>query len=801
MVRYELPEGYEYGVTHTRCYCHRCGGSDNTSNTEMFHGSKLIGHFVFCNACRNIRHPEYVVNRWEKWKRTTLTDVVPSRLTKTSVAKNYKVNGTRKLMFKPSNIKDTNTNRWGIAPEILKLYDVSLKDGEWRFPLFRPTGEHVGYHTRRYDPLDDTKYEANYTNGVPINEVLFGQPTARYIDRGTLVFCEGMTDTLAARQMAGTRAGTYTFVGAASATVLAQVIANAWEWASKFKSVLYCVDNDEAGRRAAAAVKALNLPKLKQLILPPTTKDIRQLLNEGREGVFIDSLYAAGANALDCLMSPTEMAEAVRKKRGTAYPTGVSSLDELLKGGLYPHELSVWLAGSGSGKSTFGRYLLSRQDNGAYLPFEESADLAISKYYAHTIVATPNGLDEDMVALAQRTAVVRTDRIQLDNNTVDEWLQWFGAFIVSSGRNFFLVDHITNVAQTLRGDSERERIQQLMAGMAELVKRYPIHIAVLSQINRPSVEYDENGEVVDHPVTLTSGFGASAIEHYAFVVCGIDGRDDRTRIRLLKDRNGGQADRDGKVYTTVTYSSGLYSGGKIALGKDNAQEIQQHEDNIQGAEVRQPNGTGAVQAARSATDTSEPTDETVPLHGGEGMDAYTGLPDPSVLHRNEGDDNGHLRATHRETYSGIRGRIPQPVSACVCKPKGESGQKESQRWLLGDSAWSGVDNSGGTITRPLANQGRTGATTPTPHGSDNDQGKNVNRRTLAPKSTKARHGDNNGGSATGTVRPEENKDAEKQKRFPFRRAHVATVPPQQDGGGVEERTVHPKRDRWGRKLQ
>jgi KaiC/GvpD/RAD55 family RecA-like ATPase len=607
----------------------------------------------------------------------------------------------RIAIYRKGNMKDNK--RLGISAEVLKQYDVRLDNGVYTFPLFDATGKFLGNQNRKYDELTDEKsqwYSWGEDGEHPLEKCIFGQPTSKYVDKGTLVFCEGATDALAAREMVGTRASTFTFVGAMSATVMAKTIATSWEWASRFKQVLYVVDNDEAGKRAAAQIEALNLPNLRRLLLPPVAEDVRDLLRMGKQQLFLDSLYAVTANALECVMSPEEMVEAYTTSRGTAYPTGLTKLDEILGGGLYPHELSVWLAGSGNGKSTFGRCLLSKQENAAYIPFEESAQLALTKYYKTCFHNTPNAYDEDLKYLSKRTSVVKTEKV--NKKTVEEWLSWLGAFIVSSGRDFFLIDHITTVAQTLSGDSERDKIQRLMAGMTELVKRYPIHIAVLSQINRPSIERDGEGNVINHPVTLTSGFGSSAIEQYAFVVLGIDGRDDTTNIRILKDRNGGKADRDGKLYVTVPYDNGLYGTSKVKLGtKDNGREIQQYEVQLQGHQVRLPDGDGLLREEREISDAPIAREETLQAHGDENMDAHARLPDTDVLHRDERSFATSIREENRNTYLGIWRRVPVEVQTRFPKPEDTRREQEHQCWTVGKQSRFGMDIDNGRRSRAL----------------------------------------------------------------------------------------------------
>jgi KaiC/GvpD/RAD55 family RecA-like ATPase len=589
-----------------------------------------------------------------------------------------------------------DNKRFGISAEVLKQYDVRLDNGVYTFPLFDAAGKFLGNQHRKYDELTDDKYQW-YSWGEegaqPLEKCIFGQPTARYVEKGTLVFCEGATDALAAREMVNTRASAFTFVAALSATVMAKTIATAWEWASQFKQVLYVVDNDEAGKRAAAQIEALNLPNLRRLLLPPVAEDVRDLLMMSKQQLFLDSLYAVTANALDSVMSVEEMVEACIKSRGKAYPTGLTKLDELLGGGLYPHELSVWLAGSGNGKSTFGRCLLSKQKNAAYIPFEESAQLALTKYYKTCFHNTPNAAAEDLEKLSKRTSVVKTEKV--NKKTVDEWLSWLGAFIVSSGRDFFLIDHITTVAQTLSGDSERDKIQRLMAGMTEIVKRYPVHIAVLSQINRPSIERDGEGNVINHPVTLTSGFGSSAIEQYAFVAIGIDGRDDNTNIRVLKDRNGGRADRDGKLYVSVSYDNGLYGTSKVKLGKDNDWKVQKYEMQLQGHQVRLPDGDGLLREEREIPDAPIALEETIQVHGDADMDTHTRLPDTDVLHRDERGTDVRVHEEGRSPYISIRRRVPVTVQACFPQPQDARREQEYHCCTVGRESRFGMDIDNG----------------------------------------------------------------------------------------------------------
>jgi KaiC/GvpD/RAD55 family RecA-like ATPase len=694
-----------------------------------------------------------------------------------------------------------DNKRLGISAEVLKQYDVRLDNGVYTFPLFDATGKFLGNQHRKYDELTDEKsqwFSWNEEGQQPLEKCIFGQPTARYVEKGTLVFCEGATDALAAREMVGTRAATFTFVAAMSATVMAKTIATAWEWASQFKQVLYVVDNDEAGKRAAAQIEALNLP-MRQLILPPVAEDVRHLLSMGKQQLFLDSLYAVTANALDSVMSVEEMVEAYTKNRGTAYPTGLTKLDEILGGGLYPHELSVWLAGSGNGKSTFGRCLLSKQENAAYLPFEESAQLALTKYYKTCFYNTPNAAAEDLKELSKRTSVVKTEKV--NKKTVDEWLSWLGAFIVSSGRDFFLIDHITTVAQTLSGDSERDKIQRLMSGMTEIVKRYPVHIAVLSQINRPSIERDGEGNVINHPVTLTSGFGSSALEQYAFVVIGIDGRDESTNIRILKDRNGGKADRDGKLYVTVPYANGLYGTSKVKLGKDNGREIQQYEGQLQGHQVRLPDGDGLLREEREIPDAFTTIEKTVQAHGDENMDAHARLPDTDVLHRDERDGAASIREENRNTYLGIWRRVPVEVQTRFPKPEDTRREQEHQCWTVGKQSRFGMDIDRLTSTRTLAEGERHDTVHPDEVKPADVERTDGDSREGAAVPAKNRLRRNKSIGCPSGHEVEQKEEAQQRTVSLPSNQPLELQEPRKDDGGDKEQRNHSKHHRWQHKRE
>lgn len=152
-----------------------------------------------------------------------------------------------------------------------------------------------GYKVRK-NPKD---FDAYGTTGKACD--MFGQVIFRNSNSKTVIITGGELDAMSAYQMLhdyqkAKGNGEFEPVPVVSCTVgeggTAKQIQAHYEWFSRFDKIILCLDNDEAGKRAAEECMMV-LPKGKAYRLDMTLKDPNKYLEEGRGREFVAAYWAA----------------------------------------------------------------------------------------------------------------------------------------------------------------------------------------------------------------------------------------------------------------------------------------------------------------------------------------------------------------------------------------------------------------------------------------------------------------------------------------------------------------------------
>lgn len=258
----------------------------------------------------------------------------------------------------------------GIKDETSKLYAVRYRyDGETGEieETFYPCtidGKISGYKIRKHPkiwptPFGETGKECD----------LFGQWRWKDVVGQYVLITPGEHDALAAAQMLHEdqkRRGKAEFglIPVLSATIgeagSHKQIQQQYEWLDKQERIVYCADNDEAGRAALEKIAKV-VPKGKLYLMTIPLKDPNKMLDEGREKEFVAAFYKAQPYTPVGIVGSGGLHEKIIEAAMVPkipLPPFMHELQKRMAGGIPLKTILNLGAASGAGKTTFAGELV-----------------------------------------------------------------------------------------------------------------------------------------------------------------------------------------------------------------------------------------------------------------------------------------------------------------------------------------------------------------------------------------------------------------------------------------------------------
>lgn len=420
----------------------------------------------------------------------------------------------------------------GISEQIARLYNYRVAierstEREVHVANFYKDGVLQAQHLR----LPDKKF---VWLGDTQNISLFGQHLWKSGGR-RLIITEGEIDCMSIAQV---QEGKWPVVslpmGAAGAV---KAIKANYDFVASYAEIVLCFDNDEAGKKAAKEVADI-LPPGKVKIVSTPRKDANEHLKAHDIRALITALWEAHAYRPDGILHASEIKAAVDE--GTeVWEFPFDQLTGFLIG-QRSGEMTMWTSGTGSGKSTILRelvshHLLQGRSVGMIMLEEDPAEtvddlvsLVIGKP-VRKIKAT-----RKLNALRQKLGKAPIDCEVVDSLTDDEYAEArarinatglyiydhygstdYGNLIkrveymaISLGVKVVILDHITAAVAGMLGDennSERLMIDAFMKDLRNLVERTGIHLDLISQLRKSDGKGWEEGEQITAQALRGSG--------------------------------------------------------------------------------------------------------------------------------------------------------------------------------------------------------------------------------------------------------------------------------------------------------
>jgi len=312
-----------------------------------------------------------------------------------------------------------------------------------------------------------------------------------------LIITEGEIDALSIGQMWYERYKTiYPVVSLSSASGTKALLENR-EWVRSFEEVVLCLDEDEAGRKATEeCIKIIGLDKVKLAKLP--CKDANDVLRQKGWKELLKCIYDAASYIPSGIITKEELWDALKNYNSipaVPYPDCLQGVNTKLKG-MRPGEITLFISGTGSGKSTILREIMlhiinTTNDKIGIVSLEESpaetarklAGMAINKNPAKEEIP----IDELKVGFDQ---VFGGDRIilldhqgSIENDTIVDKLE----YMCLSGAKYLFIDHITILVSEGAGDKTgNEAHDKVMNDLLRVVKRHPVWIGLVSHLRKAS---------------------------------------------------------------------------------------------------------------------------------------------------------------------------------------------------------------------------------------------------------------------------------------------------------------------------
>ncbi len=396
-----------------------------------------------------------------------------------------------------------------------------------------------------------------------------------------VVVTEGEYDCMTVSQLQENRWPVVSVPNGAQSAVRA--VKDNLEWLSSYDEVVIMFDMDEPGQEAAVKVAEL-LPPGKAKIASLPFKDANECLVKGKGKAVISSIWEARAYSPDEILHVSQISESMDTSETRVYPFPFPKMTDFLIG-QRSGEITLWCSGTGSGKSTIIRelisdHLTSGRSVGAIMleespqeTMDDMISLMINKpVRAQKAMRIMNDLrqkmgkgDPDIDIINEFTdeeyaeakkALGNTGLYiydHLGNSALTNLLARMEFMAVSLEVDVIVLDHITAAAAGLLGsqddsyngnNSERLVIDNIMKEMRSLVSRTGVRIDVISQLKKTQKAYEEGDRI-----TLQDLRGSGSLSSVPNVVVALE-RDrqnpdpklaNTTSVRVLKNRLTGKA--------------------------------------------------------------------------------------------------------------------------------------------------------------------------------------------------------------------------------------------------------------------
>lgn len=402
----------------------------------------------------------------------------------------------------------------------------------------RPVAQKVRFEGKQFLVLGDLKRAG-----------LFGESLWR--DGGRMVVVtEGELDALSVSQAQGNRWPVASVPTGASGARGA--FEKSVEWLESFEKVVIMFDDDEPGRAAARECAQVLSPGKAYIATIQGFKDANEALLAREYKAIVDAAWGAKAWRPDEILSfDAAWQKALTRGAGPSFPLQHAGLQAKLRG-LRPGEITVLVAGTGTGKSTSAKetagHLAKAGVRVGYIGLEEGVartalGLASVLVDRRLHLETAEALrDPSVVAAAE---VLRRNVVMYDafgSLDPDNLLAKMRFMALAEKCAVIFLDHLSIVVSGDAADSdERRTIDRMMTRLTSFVNETKAHVFAIAHLSRQKGTPHEEGR----QITLADIRGSHGIAQLAYNIVAQE-RDQQSEndpdlsvFRVLKCREIG----------------------------------------------------------------------------------------------------------------------------------------------------------------------------------------------------------------------------------------------------------------------
>jgi len=531
----------ENGVLQYHGACSVCGSKDNKATYKHDDES----HSAYCFGCGDFQLEDGSV-----------------KINNNNNNKEYIMEGLETVL-EVSDFAVRGFRERGITKDISSKYGVRVgydeSDGKTIQYHYYPTtrsGKIVGYSRRE---VSNKKFIA--VGDVKNDVELFGQSLFQSGGK-RLIITEGELDAMSVQQMNANKGSEWPVVSVTNGVggALKQICANL-DWVNSFNEVVFMFDADEVGKKSAEeCAKIVRTGKAKIATLGRHGKDASDYLVSNKLRELEDAIWRAEVYSPAGIINSASTWDAFSKdmrEDSILYPECFCNVNALTYG-RRTGELTIFTAGTGTGKSTFIKediyHLLSTTDHQIGVvsleeSIKETLDGIIGIHLNKRINLPDTKFDrkgeEGRKAWEATAGTGRFTLLDHQGSLSDDSLMHKIEYLAATGCKFIYLDHITIAVSEVDGDINRA-MDRVMSDLLKLCKKFDVWVGVVSHLRKTgigSISYEQGAEVTEDSLK-----GSGSLKQIAFQIIAFsrnkyaETEEERNQVKLtvLKNRFTGR---------------------------------------------------------------------------------------------------------------------------------------------------------------------------------------------------------------------------------------------------------------------
>tara|TARA_R100001530_G_scaffold129164_1_gene99290 strand:- start:8551 stop:10185 length:1635 start_codon:yes stop_codon:yes gene_type:complete len=402
--------------------------------------------------------------------------------------------------------------------------------------------------------------------------------------RKNLVITEGEIDCLSILEMLTKAKAQFDVVSIVNGAPSARRnIASNLDFINKYEKVFLAFDNDEPGIEAANDVAHIIKPG-KSHIVNSIFKDANEALVKEQSNAYLQDIWSAKTYKPDNFVSGEKIWQAFKERsevKSVPYPDCLKGLNDKLFG-MRLGEITLFTSGTGSGKSTVVKETIlnlldKTEDKIGLISLEESIGDTATRLIGMSInknIRFPDDVTEEEARVGYNKVFKDERLILLDHqgSVQDTSLLDRIEYLAALGCTYLILDHITiAVSEGIDGATGNEAVDKVMSSLLKIVKRYNIHLTLISHLRKSSGE----GKSFEEGVmpNLDSIKGSGSIKQISFDIIGFARnmmaaeKADRSIVKfaVLKSRFSGETGHCGQATYNVSTGRLNYNESNLAF--------------------------------------------------------------------------------------------------------------------------------------------------------------------------------------------------------------------------------------------